>query len=313
MARRDSPHSAALKAAVRDLLRFGAYKPTGRGKPASEYLLNAAAEGTVPLREHARGHQQPRFGGEPSAHLSRGPGSRRTQTASAADGAGRGSPTSFNPSGQVLDLRDLLLLLAHLRTPPAPHRSRTARPRKPTRPPPACSGSSTPRRRSLRRRAPRRSGWRTSSPASARPAPPRASCGPAGIPEVDPHAKADGVLQPTARRGAFGFANLVRPSSHRPDLLRRPGHRGADPRGHGAQEAVAHRRRVSGVPGLLPDAARAHRGPDGRPHRLAPGRGAGRPSVHPRLRPPHLRPHARPLGAVRATRPTARGGVRPQG
>jgi DNA/RNA-binding domain of Phe-tRNA-synthetase-like protein len=29
---------------VRDLLRHGAYKPTGRGKPASEYLLGASSE-----------------------------------------------------------------------------------------------------------------------------------------------------------------------------------------------------------------------------------------------------------------------------
>lgn len=33
---------------VRDLLRHGGYKPTGRGKPASEYLLSAVAEGAVP-------------------------------------------------------------------------------------------------------------------------------------------------------------------------------------------------------------------------------------------------------------------------
>ncbi len=33
--------------AVRDLLRHGGYKPTGRGKPASEYLLRAAGEGKL--------------------------------------------------------------------------------------------------------------------------------------------------------------------------------------------------------------------------------------------------------------------------
>ena len=33
-----------VRAAVRDLLRHGGYKPTGRGKPASEYLVRAAAE-----------------------------------------------------------------------------------------------------------------------------------------------------------------------------------------------------------------------------------------------------------------------------
>lgn len=35
----------AVRAAVRDLLRHGGYKPTGRGKPASEYLIKASAEG----------------------------------------------------------------------------------------------------------------------------------------------------------------------------------------------------------------------------------------------------------------------------
>jgi DNA/RNA-binding domain of Phe-tRNA-synthetase-like protein len=36
-----------VRAAVRDMLRHGGYKPTGRGKPASEYLLRAAAEGAL--------------------------------------------------------------------------------------------------------------------------------------------------------------------------------------------------------------------------------------------------------------------------
>lgn len=36
-----------VRAAVRDLLRHGGYKPTGRGKPASEYLLRAASEGAL--------------------------------------------------------------------------------------------------------------------------------------------------------------------------------------------------------------------------------------------------------------------------
>jgi DNA/RNA-binding domain of Phe-tRNA-synthetase-like protein len=39
--------SDAIRASVRDLLRHGGYKPTGRGKPASEYLLRAAAEGAL--------------------------------------------------------------------------------------------------------------------------------------------------------------------------------------------------------------------------------------------------------------------------
>jgi DNA/RNA-binding domain of Phe-tRNA-synthetase-like protein len=36
-----------VRKAVRDLLRLGGYKPTGRGKPASEYLAKAAEEGTL--------------------------------------------------------------------------------------------------------------------------------------------------------------------------------------------------------------------------------------------------------------------------
>lgn len=36
-----------VRTAVRDLLRHGGYKPTGRGKPASEYLLRAVAEGAL--------------------------------------------------------------------------------------------------------------------------------------------------------------------------------------------------------------------------------------------------------------------------
>jgi DNA/RNA-binding domain of Phe-tRNA-synthetase-like protein len=39
--------SEELRRAIRDLLRLGGYKPTGRGKPASEYLLRAATEGSL--------------------------------------------------------------------------------------------------------------------------------------------------------------------------------------------------------------------------------------------------------------------------
>jgi DNA/RNA-binding domain of Phe-tRNA-synthetase-like protein len=37
----------AVRSAIRDLLRHGGYKPTGRGKPASEYLLKAVTEKTL--------------------------------------------------------------------------------------------------------------------------------------------------------------------------------------------------------------------------------------------------------------------------
>src|SRR6185436_10395363 len=42
------PQPNATTAAVSDLLRRGGYKPTGRGKPASEYLAQAAARGEWP-------------------------------------------------------------------------------------------------------------------------------------------------------------------------------------------------------------------------------------------------------------------------
>lgn len=45
----DAPLRATdqTRSAVRDLLRHGGYKPTGRGKPASEYLLRAASGGQL--------------------------------------------------------------------------------------------------------------------------------------------------------------------------------------------------------------------------------------------------------------------------
>jgi DNA/RNA-binding domain of Phe-tRNA-synthetase-like protein len=45
----DAPlqRSEDVRVAVRDMLRLGGYRPTGRGKPASEYLVRAAGEGTL--------------------------------------------------------------------------------------------------------------------------------------------------------------------------------------------------------------------------------------------------------------------------
>ncbi len=43
-----SAEEDATRKAARDILRFGRYKPTGRGKPASEYLIRAARESTFP-------------------------------------------------------------------------------------------------------------------------------------------------------------------------------------------------------------------------------------------------------------------------
>jgi DNA/RNA-binding domain of Phe-tRNA-synthetase-like protein len=45
----DDPERTRIKGLVRDMLRFGKYKPTGRGKPASEYLEREALEGRFPV------------------------------------------------------------------------------------------------------------------------------------------------------------------------------------------------------------------------------------------------------------------------
>lgn len=41
------PIDDELRGTIRDLLRHGGYKPTGRGKPSSEYLVRAAQEGAL--------------------------------------------------------------------------------------------------------------------------------------------------------------------------------------------------------------------------------------------------------------------------
>ncbi|HLQ76399.1 MAG TPA: phenylalanine--tRNA ligase beta subunit-related protein [Terriglobia bacterium] len=44
--------SDTVKTIIRDLLRAGGYKPAGRGKPASEYLAQAAERGEFPRISH---------------------------------------------------------------------------------------------------------------------------------------------------------------------------------------------------------------------------------------------------------------------
>jgi len=97
----------ARRAACRNLLRNGRYKPTGRGKPASEYLLRAARQGSFP-----------RVNGPVDANnlvslkhgipislwdLDLAPSDRFEFCLGAA-----GDSYVFNPSGQVLKLDDLV-------------------------------------------------------------------------------------------------------------------------------------------------------------------------------------------------------------
>lgn len=100
--------SAERKKDVRAMLRYGAYRPSGRGKPASEYLVRAALDGTFPRISRpvdvnntislASGFPGSLFDGDVTGHdllLRRGVA---------------GESYVFNASGQVIDLADLLLV-----------------------------------------------------------------------------------------------------------------------------------------------------------------------------------------------------------
>lgn len=97
-----------VRSRVRDMLRHGRYKPTGRGKPASEFLLRAALEGTFP-----------RVNGPVDVNNAISLASGLPGSIFDADLSGphlllrRGTPGEayvFNPSGQTIDLEDLLLV-----------------------------------------------------------------------------------------------------------------------------------------------------------------------------------------------------------
>jgi DNA/RNA-binding domain of Phe-tRNA-synthetase-like protein len=106
---RDSVEDADVKGAVRDLLRFGKYKPTGRGKPASEYLAKAAREARFPEINNlvdinnlvSLSSQLPislvdlDLAGSTNLEIRRGR---------------EGESFEFNAGGQIIDLRDLLLV-----------------------------------------------------------------------------------------------------------------------------------------------------------------------------------------------------------
>ena len=93
---------------VRSILRHGKYKPSGRGKPASEFLLRAALAGTFPV-----------VNGPVDANNAVSLESGLPGSIFDADLSGthlllrRGLPGEsyvFNPSGQSIDLEDLLLV-----------------------------------------------------------------------------------------------------------------------------------------------------------------------------------------------------------
>jgi DNA/RNA-binding domain of Phe-tRNA-synthetase-like protein len=98
----------AVRGAVRELLRHGGYKPTGRGKPASEYLLRAVREGVLGSINAAVDtcNVASLHSGLPISviDLDRARGPLRIGLPKS------GASYVFNPAGQVIDVAGLLCL-----------------------------------------------------------------------------------------------------------------------------------------------------------------------------------------------------------
>jgi DNA/RNA-binding domain of Phe-tRNA-synthetase-like protein len=98
----------ALKKAVRDLLRTRGYKPAGRGKPASEYLVGVARNGEFPTIDvlvdiNNLGSLE---SGLPISVLDLGPFEGRPVVRFGEPG----ESYVFNGAGQEIDLSGLLLI-----------------------------------------------------------------------------------------------------------------------------------------------------------------------------------------------------------
>jgi hypothetical protein len=98
--------SAERKAAVRNMIRFASYKPSGRSKPSSEYLLAAALEGDFPLVNGPVdvNNAVSLESGYPASIFD-------MKLCGAHLRLRRGLPGEsyvFNPSGQTIDVKDLL-------------------------------------------------------------------------------------------------------------------------------------------------------------------------------------------------------------
>jgi DNA/RNA-binding domain of Phe-tRNA-synthetase-like protein len=98
--------SLSRKSAIRGMLRFGAYKPTGRGKPSSEYLLGAALNGEFPLVNgpvNVNNAISLEWGYPASIFDLELCGAELLLRRGTA-----GESYVFNPSGQIIDVKDLL-------------------------------------------------------------------------------------------------------------------------------------------------------------------------------------------------------------
>ncbi len=97
-----------VRQAVRELLRHGGYKPTGRGKPASEYLLRAVGEGALGSINAAVDacNVVSLHSGLPISVIDRDRAVGAHRIAIAEEGASY----VFNASGQTIDLGGLVCL-----------------------------------------------------------------------------------------------------------------------------------------------------------------------------------------------------------
>lgn len=100
-----------IKKMVRNMLRFGKYKPSGRGKPASEYLIESAIEGNFPFINNFVDSLNfvSLKSGLPISLID----IEKAESENFKIRRGRsGESYVFNISGQVLELEDLLLTAA---------------------------------------------------------------------------------------------------------------------------------------------------------------------------------------------------------
>jgi DNA/RNA-binding domain of Phe-tRNA-synthetase-like protein len=95
----------ALRAAIRDVLRQRGFKPTGRSKPSSEYLLRAQREGGIRSINLAvdAGNAVSLHSGLPISVVDLG----KLAAPLAIHSAPPGEQYVFNPTGQVIDLGGL--------------------------------------------------------------------------------------------------------------------------------------------------------------------------------------------------------------
>lgn len=100
--------SDEVRRAVRDLLRHGGFKPTGRSKPASEYLIKSASQGTLSSINVAVDacNAVSLHSGLPISVVDLDRASEPYRVAIAS----QGTSYVFNQSGQTMDLGGLLCL-----------------------------------------------------------------------------------------------------------------------------------------------------------------------------------------------------------